>query len=68
MPLHFKKKLTGSHGGESKPDEDIPRYIRLIKAGKLSLKKLITHEYKLDDINKAVKTLRDGKSSRITEY
>ena len=65
LPLHFKKILKGSHGGESKPDLDIPRYIRLIKAGKLSLDKLITHEFTLEDINKAVKTLRDGKSSRI---
>ena len=63
--VHFKKILKGSHGGESKPDVDIPRYIRLIKAGKLSLDKLITHEFTLKDINKAVKTLRDGKSSRI---
>ena len=29
-PLFFDKKLTGSHGGSSNPDNDIPRYIRLI--------------------------------------
>ena len=31
LPLHFNKVLTGSHGGDSVPDNDIPRYIRLIK-------------------------------------
>ena len=29
LPLHFKKSLTGSHGGGSEPDIDIPRYNRL---------------------------------------
>ena len=28
LPLHFNKILTGSHGGNSVPDIDIPRYIR----------------------------------------
>ena len=30
LPLHFKKILKGSHGGDSKPHIDIPRYIKLL--------------------------------------
>ncbi len=65
LPLHFKKILTGSHGGSSIPDIDIPRYIRLINQKKMTLENLITHEFKLIDINKAIDLFRTGKAGRI---
>jgi S-(hydroxymethyl)glutathione dehydrogenase/alcohol dehydrogenase len=61
LPLHFRKKLTGSHGGETVPHEDIPRYVRLYQAGKLNLQDLITDRYSLADINRAIADLRAGK-------
>ena len=64
LPLHFKKILTGSHGGSSEPHLDIPRYIRLVQAGKLELESLITHEFALQDINQAIETVRGGQSGR----
>ena len=63
FPLHFGRRLTGSHGGETMPDVDIPRYIRLYKHGRLKLDELITHRYSLHDINEAVETAREGKTS-----
>ena len=65
MPLHFKKILKGSHGGSSVPDIEIPRYIRLIDKKKMSLKNLITNQFKLDNINDAIDLLRTGNSGRI---
>ena len=65
LPLHFKKILTGSHGGNSIPDIDIPRYIRLLNQKKMTLENLITHEFKLTDINKAIDLFRSGKAGRI---
>ena len=65
MFLHFNKILTGSHGGDSIPDIDIPRYIRLINQKKMTLENLITHEFKLTDINKAIDLFRSGKAGRI---
>jgi len=65
LPLHFKKILTGSYGGDSIPDIDIPRYIRLLIQKKMTLENLITHEYKLADINKAIDLFRTGKAGRI---
>jgi len=65
LPLFFDKKLTGSHGGSSNPDNDIPRYIRLINNNKMSLKDLITHEFNLAEINKAIDLFRSGKAGRI---
>jgi S-(hydroxymethyl)glutathione dehydrogenase/alcohol dehydrogenase len=61
LPLHFRKSLTGSHGGESFPHEDIPRYLRLYRAGKMTLDELITNRYPLSDINRAIDDLRSGR-------
>jgi S-(hydroxymethyl)glutathione dehydrogenase/alcohol dehydrogenase len=60
LPLHFEKTLTGSHGGESLPEHDIPNYIRLIQAGKLQLNSLIGRYYPLTEINQALADMRSG--------
>jgi len=65
LPLHFNKVLTGSHGGDSVPDLEIPRYIRLMEAQKMKLDGLITHEFILDDINDALALFRTGEAGRI---
>ena len=64
LPLHFNKVFTGSHGGDAVPDVDIPRYIKLINAGKMTLDGLITHEFGLDDINEALDLFRSGEAGR----
>lgn len=65
LPLHFNKQLTGSHGGDAIPDIEIPRLINLMKAGKMTLEGLITHEFSLDEINIALDTMRKGDCGRI---
>lgn len=60
LPLHFGKALTGSHGGETDPSEDIPRYARLYEAGKLRLEDLVTERFGLDEINVAIERMRSG--------
>lgn len=65
LPLHFGKVLTGSHGGDSKPHEDIPKIAALVRAGKLNLSGLVTHEYPLDCINDALDTVRSGTAGRV---
>lgn len=65
LPLHFKKVLTGSHGGGVDPHIDIPRYIRLVDTGKMKLDGIITHEFSLDDINKALDLVRSGEAGRV---
>jgi len=61
LPLHFGKILTGSHGGNTRPNEDIPRYVQLAERGKLDMKKMISKEYSLNEINLAIKDVREGK-------
>ncbi len=60
LPLHFGKTLTGSHGGESQPDRDIPRYLRLYGAGRLNLDSLISRTYALEEVNQAIGHMRSG--------
>jgi S-(hydroxymethyl)glutathione dehydrogenase/alcohol dehydrogenase len=61
LPLHFEKRLVGSHGGESRPDVDIPRYVRLIQAGRLDLRSLTGQTYPLADVNTAIADMRSGR-------
>lgn len=60
LPLHFGKVLTGSHGGGTRPEEDIPRYLRLVDAGKLALEPLATDAFPLARVNEAIAALRAG--------
>lgn len=65
LPLHFKKVLTGSHGGSSEPHLEIPRYICLCEEGKMTLEGLVTNEFGLDDINEAIALVRSGEAGRV---
>lgn len=65
LPIHFNKVLTGSHGGDAAPHIDIPRIIRLSRAGKISFDGLITHQFPLDEINAALDLVRSGTAGRV---
>lgn len=58
------KRIVGTWGGETRPDEDIPRYIEEYQAGRLKLSLLITHEYPLERINEAFTDLEKGRVGR----
>jgi S-(hydroxymethyl)glutathione dehydrogenase / alcohol dehydrogenase len=64
LPLHFGKKLIGSHGGSSKPHIDIPRIVRLVEQGKLDLSAIPLTERPLSEINYAIADLRAGVPGR----
>ncbi|MBI2618378.1 zinc-binding dehydrogenase [Candidatus Kaiserbacteria bacterium] len=59
------KSLKATQGGKFSPSKDIPRYVRLSKAGILKVDGIITHRMKLEDINKAIDLVRAGQASRI---
>jgi S-(hydroxymethyl)glutathione dehydrogenase/alcohol dehydrogenase len=61
LPLHFEKQLTGSHGGECRPEIDIPRYVRLVREGRLQLASLIGKRYPLANINDAIDDMKSGR-------
>jgi len=63
LPLHFGKRISGSHGGEAIPNADIPRYLNLYHSGRIRLKGLISNVYSLEDINHAIEDMKSGKLS-----
>ena len=60
LPLHFGKQIIGSQGGETHPQNDIPRYLRLQQRGKLQLQHLVSAHYPLEQINTAINAMRNG--------
>jgi S-(hydroxymethyl)glutathione dehydrogenase/alcohol dehydrogenase len=63
LPLHLGKTLTGSEGGQSIPDTDIPRYLNMLDEGLFKLDDFISHRYQLQDINKGILAMRHGEST-----
>lgn len=63
LPLHFGKTISGSHGGEAEPDRDITRYFRMYENNRIKLRELITYRVALEDINEAIKKMKDGSLS-----
>lgn len=62
LPLHFGKVLTGSEGGASRPQDDIPRILRMVRDGRFDPRGMVTHRCTLPDINKAIAAMRAGES------
>jgi S-(hydroxymethyl)glutathione dehydrogenase/alcohol dehydrogenase len=60
LPLHLGKVLAGSHGGESRPAEDIPRYLRMIRGGRFDPSRMVSHRVALSDVNEAIDRMRAG--------
>lgn len=60
LPLHFGKKLIGSHGGDSYPQLDIQRYHNLFRLNRIKLRELITNYCTLDQINNAISNIKNG--------
>lgn len=65
MFLGNGKSIKATQGGKTNPTEDFPKYVKLNEAGYLNIDNIVTHEFKLEDINEAFDLLRSGKSGRI---
>ena len=64
LPMHSGRAIIGSDGGSTDPSIDIPRYIQLLKSGRLQLSSLITHRVPLTEINAIMDAARSGKVGR----
>lgn len=60
LPLHMGKVLRGSHGGESQPADDIPRYIRMIRDRRFDPRGMVSHRVPLTGVNDGIKGMRAG--------
>jgi S-(hydroxymethyl)glutathione dehydrogenase/alcohol dehydrogenase len=60
LQLHLGKRLTGSHGGSSEPADDIPRLLRMMRAGRFDPRAMISHRLPLDQVNDGIARMRSG--------
>lgn len=59
------QSIKATQGGKTNPQEDIPRYVKLYNQGILDISKLITHRFKLEQVNEAFDLLKSGNAGRI---
>ncbi|MBF0254016.1 MAG: zinc-binding dehydrogenase [Candidatus Omnitrophica bacterium] len=64
LPLHFGKALTGSFGGDARPDKDIPYLLSCQRKKAFDPTSLLSEPYSLDRINDAILDLRRGRVIR----
>jgi S-(hydroxymethyl)glutathione dehydrogenase/alcohol dehydrogenase len=60
LPLHLGRTLRGSHGGDSRPAEDIPRLVRMMQAGLFDPRGFVSHRVPLAGVNDAIAQMRAG--------
>ncbi len=60
LPLHLGKVLRGSHGGESLPADDIPRYLRMMRDGRFDTSGFVSHRISLAEVNEGIAKMRSG--------
>jgi S-(hydroxymethyl)glutathione dehydrogenase/alcohol dehydrogenase len=57
--------VKASQGGATIPQEDIPKYLELLRLNSLNIDNLVTNRYQLSEINEAFETLKSGNAGRI---
>jgi S-(hydroxymethyl)glutathione dehydrogenase/alcohol dehydrogenase len=57
--------IKATQGGKTNPSQDIKRYLKLFESKQASFDKLITHRFKLEEINDAIEVLKSGNAGRI---
>ncbi len=60
LPLHFGRILTGSEGGQSHPDRDIPEILCKVAASGLDLSGFVSHRTSLSALPGVMQGMRDG--------
>ncbi|MGE3856739.1 MAG: zinc-binding dehydrogenase [Dehalococcoidia bacterium] len=65
MDLIRGRRITGTWGGETDPDRDVPRYVQAYREGRLPLEQMVGGEFALDEVNAALDALRSGTAGRM---
>jgi Zn-dependent alcohol dehydrogenase len=61
----FEHDVLGTHIGGATPALDIPALAALATAGKLDLAPLVTHRFRLEEIDAAIEATRSGQAGRV---
>ncbi|MBO0708442.1 MAG: alcohol dehydrogenase, partial [Candidatus Dormibacteraeota bacterium] len=62
--VQAEKQLRGSIYGSTQPGLDFPRLFDLYRRGRLPLDQLLSHRFRLDQINEAYDALQRGELTR----
>ena len=65
LPLHFGKQISGSKGGGSKPENDIPRLLNLLTEKSVDFSDFPTEVHHFSKLNDAIFNLRNGSVGRM---
>ena len=60
LPLHFGRILTGSEGGQSQPDKDIPKILRVLTERKIDWRGFISCRGNLTGLEQITQQMRSG--------
>ena len=60
LPLHFGRIFTGSEGGQSQPEKDIPYILGLINSGRCNPAGFVTHRASLSCLGEVIDAMRAG--------
>ena len=60
LPLHFGRTLTGSEGGQSQPEKDIPEILRVLGERKIDWREFISDRASLSELQQMVQKMRSG--------
>jgi S-(hydroxymethyl)glutathione dehydrogenase / alcohol dehydrogenase len=60
LPLHFGRMLTGSEGGQSRPDKDIPEILRALAADKIGWGGFVSHRGSFSSLESDIAKMRSG--------
>lgn len=59
------KTIKATQGGGFQPSSDIQRYVRDYQQGRIDTKGIVSHRFKLEEINSAIDLMRAGGARRI---
>ncbi|MFM8719712.1 MAG: hypothetical protein ACKOFH_09325 [Chthoniobacterales bacterium] len=60
LPLHFGRTLTGSEGGQSRPDKDIPEILRVLDKENIDWRGFVSHRGVLTSLEADIPRMRYG--------
>lgn len=63
LPLHFGRILTGSEGGQSQPEKDIPEILCMLTEQKIGLRGFVSHCSPLREVNEITARMRLGEAT-----
>lgn len=62
LPLHFGRTLTGSEGGQSRPDQDIPAILRRLDEASIDCGGFVSHRASLASLPSVIEAMRSGEA------